>query len=54
MELLTKWFKLLSDEFGSDIKTEVTDVMNQGEGRGTIVSILVPDSLTHNIENDLS
>lgn len=54
MELLSKRFKLLSDEFGSDIKTEVTDVMNQGEAGGTIVSILIPDSLTQNIENDLS
>jgi sensor histidine kinase YesM len=54
MELLTKRFKLLSDEFGSDIKTEVSDIMNNGEVGGTKVSIMVPDSLTHNVKNDLS
>ena len=53
MELLTKRFKLLSDEFGSDIKTEVSDVMNNGEVGGTKVSILVPDSLTQNFKNGL-
>ncbi len=54
VELLTKRFKLLSDEFGSDIKTEVSDIMNNGEIGGTKVSIIVPDSLTQNIKNELS
>lgn len=54
MELLTKRFRLLSDEFGSDIKTEVCDVMNNGEVGGTEVSISVPDSLIQNFKNSLS
>jgi sensor histidine kinase YesM len=54
MDLLNKRFKLLSDEFGSEIKTEVSDVMNNGEAGGTKVSIMVPDSLTRNFKNDLS
>jgi sensor histidine kinase YesM len=53
MELLTKRFKLLSDEFGSDIKTEVTDIMNNREAGGTKVSIVVPDSLTQHMKNEL-
>jgi sensor histidine kinase YesM len=48
MELLTKRFKLLRDEFGSDIETNVNDLMNKGEVAGTEVSIIVPDSLTKN------
>jgi LytS/YehU family sensor histidine kinase len=47
MELLTKRFKLLSEEFGSDIKTEVTDVINSGQAAGTIVSIIVPNSISN-------
>ena len=54
MELLTKRFKLLSEEFGSDIKTEISDVMNNGEVEGTKVSILVPDSLSQNVKDNLS
>ena len=54
MELLTKRFKLLSDEFGSEIKTQVIDVMENGEAGGTTVNIIVPDSLTQNIKIDLS
>ena len=46
MELLTKRFKLLNEEFGSEIKTEVSDVMNEGEVAGTMVSINVPNSMT--------
>lgn len=53
MELLAKRFKLLSDEFGSDIVTEVCDVVKNGDIEGTRVSIIVPDSLTQKINNDL-
>lgn len=53
-ELLTKRFKLLRDEFGSDIKTEVCDIVRNGDVGGTKVSIIVPDSLTQNIKNGLS
>lgn len=53
MELLTKRFKLLSEEFGFEIKTEVSDVMINGEVGGTKVSISVPDSLAQNNQNEL-
>jgi LytS/YehU family sensor histidine kinase len=53
VELLTKRFKLLSEEYGSDITTEVIDVMNNGKAGGTEVAIIVPDSqllLTMNLQ----
>lgn len=53
VELLAKRFKLLSEEFGSDITAEVMDVMNNGEACGTEVTIIVPDSLSQNYQNDL-
>jgi len=52
--LLTKRFKLLSEEFGSDIKTEISDVMNNGEVVGTKVLIIVPDLLSQNVKNNVS
>ena len=48
MELLTKRFKLFSEEFGSEIKTSLEDIMNKEEVAGTRVTIIVPDSLTKN------
>ncbi|MGZ3924412.1 MAG: histidine kinase [Flavisolibacter sp.] len=54
MELLTKRFKLFSDEFGSDIETRVTDIMNNGTVTGTRVTIIVPDSLTKHVAPSLA
>ncbi len=48
MELLTKRFKLLNEEFGSEIKTQVSDVMHDGKVEGTLVSIKVPNNLYGN------
>ena len=45
MELLNDRFKLLREEFGSEIKTEILDVADNGEVKGTQVVITVPDSL---------
>jgi sensor histidine kinase YesM len=45
MDLLAKRFQLLRDEFGSDIQTEISDVMKNGMISGTNVSIRVPDSV---------
>jgi tetratricopeptide (TPR) repeat protein len=53
MELLTRRFKLLNEEFGFEIKTEVSDVMNDGEAGGTLVSINVPNSLSENFKTQL-
>lgn len=46
MELLTKRFKLLSEEYGQDIRTRVTDVIENGDVAGTLVEIIVPSSLS--------
>lgn len=45
MELLSKRFKLLAKELGSDIETSVTNVIKNGEISGTLVSIRVPAGL---------
>ena len=42
MELLSKRFKLLAKEYGSEVETSVTDITN-GQASGTIVTIKVPD-----------
>jgi len=46
MELLSKRFKLLAKEYGSEIQTTVTDIEN-GKDSGTIVTIKVPSKLQH-------
>ena len=46
MELLSRRFKLLSEEFGSDIVTEINDVVDNGVVNGTLVSIKIPVKLT--------
>jgi hypothetical protein len=53
MELLNKRFKLLSDEFGSDIKTEIHDLVDKGDINGTEVCIMVPDTISKTVENKL-
>jgi tetratricopeptide (TPR) repeat protein len=53
MELLTKRFKLLSEEYGSDIDTEVTDIVNNDEVTGTKISIIVPDSLSNEFRKSM-
>lgn len=52
MELLTKRFNLLSEEFGFEVKTEVSDLMINAEVGGTIVSISVPESLAWHSQNE--
>jgi tetratricopeptide (TPR) repeat protein len=42
MELLNRRFKLLAKEYGSDIETDITDVVSNGRIKGTIVTIKVP------------
>jgi LytS/YehU family sensor histidine kinase/tetratricopeptide (TPR) repeat protein len=46
MELLTKRFKLLSEEFGSEIKTVITDLSDDEHTEGTRVTISVPKVLS--------
>ena len=46
MELLSKRFGLLSKEYGSSIKTTITDLMHNGEATGTLVKIDVPFALS--------
>jgi LytS/YehU family sensor histidine kinase len=45
MELLTKRFKLLSEEFGSDIEITISDLEQRGEVAGTQVQLRIPGSL---------
>jgi len=46
MELLSKRFSLLSKEYGQDIETRVTDIIENGNVAGTLVEITVPPSLS--------
>ena len=46
MELLSKRFSLLSKEYGEDIQTKVTDVIENSGVAGTLVEITVPSFLT--------
>jgi hypothetical protein len=48
MELLSKRFKLLSKEYGSDIETSVTDITSNGNITGTLVTIKVPTTISAN------
>lgn len=44
MELLSKRFRLLAREYGAEVETTITDIMN-GKGSGTIVTIKVPNKI---------
>jgi len=44
MELLSKRFRLLAKEYGAEVETTITDVMN-GKENGTIVTIKVPNKI---------
>lgn len=46
MELLSKRFQLLSKEYGSEIRTTITDIGDYGDASGTRVSIQFPQSVT--------
>jgi len=50
MELLTKRFKLLSEEYRHEIRTEVTDLTQNGIASGTRVTIAVPSLLGKEIK----
>ena len=50
MELLSKRFKLLGKEYGSEIETTFTDLVYQDKVAGTLVTIRVPVSIYHNIK----
>lgn len=51
MELLSKRFKLLNDEYGSDIDTTINDVIRNNEVAGTLVRIKVPVKLSEHLLN---
>lgn len=53
MELLKKRFQLLSEEFGSDVQTEISNIMDKGNVAGTKVSINIPDLLTQHFKNGI-
>jgi tetratricopeptide (TPR) repeat protein len=51
MELLTKRFKLLNEEYGSDIRTIITDLKKNDEDIGVLVTIKVPVKLSGLMQN---
>ena len=51
MELLSKRFKLLNEEYSSEITTRITDVMKNGEVMGTLVRIQVPVTISMQLQN---
>lgn len=50
MELLNKRFNLLSREFGEDITSHVADISENGQSKGTAVTISVPEFLSNQHE----
>jgi hypothetical protein len=54
MELLTKRFKLLTEEYHFKIETSLTDVMYHGEIAGTLVTIRVPWELSTELKKRAS
>jgi tetratricopeptide (TPR) repeat protein len=54
MELLSKRFRLLGDEFGTEISVTTSDVTNNGNVEGTKVSIIVPMELTEKTKEIIS
>ena len=46
---LNHLFRLLDEEFGFAIKTQLSDLINNGDAGGTLVSITVPDSVTRHV-----
>jgi LytS/YehU family sensor histidine kinase len=51
MELLSKRFKLLNEEYSSDIHTDITDIIRNNEVAGTLVTIKVPVKLSEHLLN---
>jgi tetratricopeptide (TPR) repeat protein len=49
MELLSKRFKLLNEEYSSDINTTITDVIKNNEVSGTLVRIKLPLKITEHL-----
>jgi LytS/YehU family sensor histidine kinase len=54
MELLSDRFSLLSQEYGTEIKTTITDLYENQISAGTRVEIIVPCSLSEKIVMSLS
>ena len=50
MELLSKRFKLLNDEYGSEVNTTITDVIKNNEVAGTLVTVKVPVKLSDHLQ----
>ena len=51
MELLTKRFRLLNEEYGSNIQTEITDLKKNNVDSGVLVTVKVPVMLSHQMQN---
>jgi tetratricopeptide (TPR) repeat protein len=51
MELLTKRFRLLNEEYGSDIQAEIIDLKKNEEDSGVLVTVKVPVMLSQQTQN---
>lgn len=51
MELLSKRFKLLNEEYSANINTTITDIVKNNEAGGTLVTIKVPVKLSEHLLN---
>ncbi|MEO7394746.1 MAG: histidine kinase [Chitinophagaceae bacterium] len=51
MELLAKRFKLLNEEYGSNIQSIITDLKKNDEDSGVLVTIKVPVMLSRQMQN---
>lgn len=50
MELLSKRFKLLAKEYGTNIHTTIVDLMENDHASGTLVEIIVPQLFTEPVK----
>ena len=51
MELLNKRVGILNEEYGSSIQTQITDVIENNEVSGTLVTIKIPEMLSKVLQN---
>ena len=54
MELLSKRFSLLSQQYGAEIETEIFDLVDVNEPLGTRVEIQIPDEISLKVKNGLN
>jgi len=51
MELLSKRFKLLNEQYGSNIQSSISDLQKDNEANGTLVIIKIPITISEELQN---